>query len=237
MHSPAPHSSNRKSASSRAAVGTVSTGAVAWAVVALIAASGFGALMRFGIGTGPLPVDLWWHDLVSVTRGSPMYAVAVALADIGGSVGAAACTAIAAALLLVLGRRRDAGAVVFAMGAGVLVSELLKLLIMRTRPSDQLYQATGQSYPSGHSVGAAALAVSLALVVAGLGYASHTVVRSVWLVAVCWALLMMWSRTALHVHWLTDTVAGALLGTAMAFLSRRLWVRGVTSMPAVPRRV
>ena len=27
---------------------------------------------------------------------------------------------------------------------------------------------------------------------------------------------MMWSRTYLHVHWLTDTIAGALLGLVVA---------------------
>ena len=31
-----------------------------------------------------------------------------------------------------------------------------------------------------------------------------------------YVLAMMWSRTYLHVHWLTDTIAGALLGVAAA---------------------
>jgi undecaprenyl-diphosphatase len=34
---------------------------------------------------------------------------------------------------------------------------------------------------------------------------------------------MMWSRTALHVHWLSDTLAGALLGFCVAIIVRRIW--------------
>ena len=35
---------------------------------------------------------------------------------------------------------------------------------------------------------------------------------------------MMWSRTALQVHWLTDTIAGALLGLSAALLADAFWI-------------
>jgi len=38
-----------------------------------------------------------------------------------------------------------------------------------------------------------------------------------------WILGMMWSRTALQVHWLTDTIAGAFIGIAIAFLVDEFW--------------
>ena len=39
------------------------------------------------------------------------------------------------------------------------------------------------------------------------------------LLAVLYALVMAWSRTALRVHWLSDVVAGSLWGTAAALWS------------------
>ena len=36
-------------------------------------------------------------------------------------------------------------------------------------------------------------------------------------------LTMMWSRTALQVHWLTDTLAGMLIGISAAILADELW--------------
>lgn len=204
--------------------------ALPWAVLGLAAVIAFGAYLRFA-DHGPLGIDEWWHGVAAATRGSAPYAVAVFMAEVGGGVGAAACTAIAAALLFAVRRPRDAVAVATTMLLGVLCSEIVKALVLRPRPWDQLYASHGGSYPSGHSMGAAALAVSLALVVAGFRTLPRAAARWAAAAAACWILLMMWSRTALHVHWLSDTVAGALLGICVAVVVRRIWFG-----PALPRR-
>ncbi|MFA5606932.1 MAG: phosphatase PAP2 family protein [Leucobacter sp.] len=194
-----------------------------WGGSLIIAAVAFGVYLRF-VGTGPLPVDRWWIGIAQTTRGSAMHAVAVFFAEAGSMLGALAVTAIAVALLLVLRRRRDAGAVATAVIFGAAGSELIKALVLRPRPGDQLAASFGSSYPSGHSTAAAALAVSLALVVA---YADDFPARTAgfaWAIALTWTLVMMWSRTALRVHWLSDTVAGALLGVGAALLARSLWM-------------
>src|SRR5690606_40639603 len=106
--------------------------------------------------------------------------------------------------------------------------------------SDLLYPTYGSSYPSGHSMGAAALAVSLALAFSTLNRVSARNARNARLIgmlATAWVLLMMWSRTALHAHWLSDTLGGALLGAASAVLAAQLWSRsgGVpSSVESVP---
>ena len=204
--------------------------ALPWAVLGLAAVIAFGAYLRFA-DHGPLGIDEWWHGVAAATRGSAPYAVAVFMAEVGGGAGAAACTAIAAALLFAVRRPRDAVAVATTMLLGVLCSEIVKALVLRPRPWDQLYASHGGSYPSGHSMGAAALAVSLALVVAGFRTLPRAAARWAAAAAACWILLMMWSRTALHVHWLSDTVAGALLGICVAVVVRRIWFG-----PALPRR-
>lgn len=196
--------------------------AVPWAVLGLVAVLALGAYLRFA-DHGPLGIDEWWHGIAGVTRGSAAYAIAVFMAEVGGGVGAAACTAIAAALLFAVRRTRDAIAVATTMLLGVVCSEIVKALVLRPRPWDQLYASHGGSYPSGHSMGAAALAVSLALVVAGFRTLPRAAGRWAAVAAACWILLMMWSRTALHVHWLSDTIAGAVLGLCVAIIVRRIW--------------
>ena len=197
--------------------------ATGWAVLGVLLVVAGGAALRFG-DSGPLGIDEWWHGITAVTRGSAPYAIAVFTAQAGGGVGAIACTVIAAALLLATQQTRDAAAVATAMLLGVGASETIKALVLRPRPWDQLYVSHGASYPSGHSMGAAALAVSLALVVTYSNAFSDTATKWVWVVSIAWILLMMWSRTALHVHWLSDTVAGAVLGASAAILARRFWV-------------
>ncbi|MEB4614348.1 phosphatase PAP2 family protein, partial [Leucobacter sp. M11] len=93
-----------------------------------------------------------------------------------------------------------------------IASEFLKSVVQRPRPLDALIAAGGDSFPSGHSTAAAALAICVALLVRRAW---------VWLLAVGWVLAMMLSRQVLLVHWLSDTVAGALLGTAAAVLATR----------------
>lgn len=83
-------------------------------------------------------------------------------------------------------------------------------------------------------MGAAALAVSVVLVAIGSDRIDSRLRGWITAAAVLWIAAMMWSRTALHVHWLTDTVAGALLGIAAAIIARRLWF-GPQSAPVVRR--
>jgi membrane-associated phospholipid phosphatase len=170
---------------------------------------------------------------------------------------------VLAAIFALRRRFRSAGFLVTAMGAGICMSELLKAVVTRLRPLDQLYESTGFSYPSGHSMGAAALAVSLAIIAARArgrrvraaqaadtqSTAAQAAVTQAaaeeagadadadtkpipaprlafhwsFVPAAVWVLAMMWSRTGLQVHWLTDTIAGALIGIAAAVLVDELW--------------
>lgn len=196
--------------------------AVAWSVLALAIVVAFGAYLRFG-SQGPLGIDSWWHGVAGVTRGSGPYAVAVFMAEVGSGVGAAACAAIAAALFFARRSPRGGATVMTAMLLGIAGSELLKTLVARPRPWGQLYGASGSSYPSGHTMGAAALAVSIALVICSAGWVTQRQAVWVYAAAGAWVALMAWSRTALHVHWLSDTLAGALLGTAVALIAMTMW--------------
>jgi membrane-associated phospholipid phosphatase len=197
------------------------TGPLGGALMLLVVAGGAWFLFT---GTGPLPIDKWWYGQVQVGSGSLGDIFSVALARIGGSIGAAVCFAIAVAALLSVRRRSDALAVALAGLLGVVSSETLKAIVQRPRPPEKLFPTLGFSYPSGHSTAAAALSVSLLLVVLGTRDLDIRIRRVAAIVAIVWVLTMMWSRTALHVHWLSDTAAGAALGISAALIARALCV-------------
>ncbi len=169
--------------------------------------------------------------MIGVDPGSAGYAAAATLAALGSAVGVSLCVGIASAWLFVAGSRVNAVVLATTAVVGVACSELLKLLIARPRPFDALLEPPGFSYPSGHSMGAAALATGLALV--ALAHVGARRSRA-WVIiaAVSWVTLMMWSRTALHVHWLSDTIAGALLGWSVAVLVRAVLMRAAVTRAA-----
>ncbi len=93
----------------------------------------------------------------------------------------------------------------------ILVS-LLKALYGRSRPLESLVSTSNSSFPSGHAIAGAVTAVALVIVFLPAG--AH---RRIWeLAAGSFAFVMALSRTYLRAHWLSDVVAGALIGTATA---------------------
>jgi undecaprenyl-diphosphatase len=89
---------------------------------------------------------------------------------------------------------------------------------------------SGASFPSGHATYAGATCIALVLLFTRPGAQ-----RRIW-----WALaglgiaVMAWSRTYLQVHWLSDAVAGSLLGIGVA-LAVFAAVQLVASRPREPR--
>ncbi|MDQ2698415.1 MAG: phosphatase PAP2 family protein, partial [Actinomycetota bacterium] len=127
----------------------------------------------------------------------------------GGWVGVLAVP-IGAAIGLILLRRPWAAAYFLAAeavsAAGV---QVLKHAFGRVRPEDILIVSDHGSYPSGHVANAATIAAAAVVIFPRLW---------VVLVGAAWILLMAFSRTYLHAHWLSDTLGGAMLGIGAALL-------------------
>jgi membrane-associated phospholipid phosphatase len=98
----------------------------------------------------------------------------------------------------------------------VLTSEALigtsKDLFDRARPLGSVVGTSGASFPSGHAIAAAVTAVGLVIALLPAGPSRW---RWEWRAAL-YASLMALSRTYLGAHWLSDVVAGALLGSGIA---------------------
>jgi undecaprenyl-diphosphatase len=158
------------------------------------------------------PIDDWWHDSMVTVENGTLTLIAKSLDVVGGAIVIWPVRMMALAFLATA--RRWALFVTFA--TITLLSEvaigLFKGLYDRPRPADSLVETSGSAFPSGHATATAATAVGLVIVLFAPG--EH---RRVWEIrAGLAAFVMALSRTYLRAHWLSDVLAGALLGAATA---------------------
>jgi undecaprenyl-diphosphatase len=107
---------------------------------------------------------------------------------------------------------------IISAGAPIL-SALIKTTIERARPDEahRLAAAFGFSYPSGHSLSAAAFYFTLSITI-GAYVSSHRVRVLVAMLSVVIVGLVALSRIYLAVHYPSDTLAGIATGTSWALL-------------------
>jgi membrane-associated phospholipid phosphatase len=182
-----------------------------WAGLALL---GIVVVIAALVPVGPLGVDRSWSDAMRDAHSAFLKHVALVFDSIGhGLVRALTLAAIAGVLAAA---RRWLALIAFALAEAVapLLSFLLKALVDRPRPPGALVHPAGSSFPSGHAVYAGTTAVALVLLFSAPGP-----VRAVWWTAAGLGIAAMaWSRTYLQAHWLSDVVAGSLLGVGVALV-------------------
>jgi undecaprenyl-diphosphatase len=156
------------------------------------------ALLRAIRGAMPAALDGFFHAIT--TTASAAFLVPVVCIGTG--------------VLLARGRTRAAlqlGATTVFAGAA---TYLAKMAFARPRPAlwdTQWYW--GSSFPSGHTLAAAAIGTCLCLLVAHARLATRAAVV---VTAGCWIALVGLSRLVLGVHWPTDVVAAASAGLLVA---------------------
>ena len=213
--------------------------AVTAAVLALTAVT-FAVVADHGILAHIQHADDAWLRLMVSGRAAPVTAVARVFNWLG-LVYVTLPVRIAIAGLLAW-RRRWWHLAAFA--AAVVLSEVLigtlKGSYDRVRPPGSLVATSGASFPSGHSVAATVTVVAAVIALVPPGRA-----RVAWgAAAAAFSVLMALSRAYLGAHWLSDAVAGVLLGTSCALLAalavtglQRRWTAekpGRSAHPPVP---
>jgi len=113
------------------------------------------------------------------------------------------------------------------VGGQYLFADVIKVLVDRTRPDLlRLTGFSGPSFPSGHATASSAVFAAVALLL-GRGR-SRSAKAALSAVGVGAAVLIAATRVLLGVHWLTDVIAGLILGwtwfavTSIAFGGRLL---------------
>ncbi|MFE9928038.1 phosphatase PAP2 family protein [Streptomyces sp. NPDC005533] len=158
-------------------------------------------------------LDERWLLWMGGPHEGPYLAAATALNWFGGPLGALLPLTLLTVLLV---RRRWTSAgflLVGYLGGNMLVVQGLKHLVGRPRPADPLVRVDHGSFPSGHAATAALLVVTIGVLLVPAARR-----RAWWYGGAAFTLAMMWSRTWLHAHWLTDTVAGAAAGAGAGLL-------------------
>lgn len=110
-----------------------------------------------------------------------------------------------------------------AVGAFRMIGEVVKLGIAEPRPCwnpnfpSLIACPNSFSFPSGHALGSMMVAVLLGLV---------TKKRLVWIVGLCLALVIAWSRVAVGVHTIMDVSLAAIFGALFGWIAWRVYWHG-----------
>ncbi|NYE18918.1 phosphatase PAP2 family protein [Microbacterium immunditiarum] len=170
------------------------------------------------------PIDAWWRSTVGAAPdgGAHTWFVPMFFQYLGEAPGALAMIVLIPAGLALVGRWRSA---LFFLSATLLTvglfSQAMKNLVDRPRPAldealglfGPLFQVDHGSFPSGHAVTAGVLVIAVAALI------PRGTARTWWWVAGAVIMLgMMWQRTLINAHWLSDTVFGLAAGVAGGLL-------------------
>jgi undecaprenyl-diphosphatase len=180
--------------------------------------------MAVAIPAEPLALDQRWSELMRDIATPLLTHLALVFNALGRGVGQLVLL-VAVGAVLVLARRWLA-LVCFAVveTATSASATLIKAAVQRPRPPDGLVHPVSSSFPSGHAAYASATCVALVL----LFPAPRPRRLWWWALAAAGILGMAWSRTYLQVHWLSDVVAGSLLGIGIALVvlgGMQRWIR------------
>jgi membrane-associated phospholipid phosphatase len=204
--------------------------AVTAAVLALTAAA-FAVVADHGLLAHIQRADDAWLRLMISGRTAPVTAVAKVFNWLGLVYVTLPVRIVIAGFLAL--RRRWWHLAAFA--AAVVLSEVLigplKGSYDRARPPGSLVATSGASFPSGHSIAATVTVVAAVIALVPPGRA-----RVAWgAAAVGFSVLMALSRAYLGAHWLSDAIAGVLLGASCALLAALvvtgLQLRGAAEKP------
>jgi len=176
--------------------------------VLLLAATALGALIFFR--TEPFDLDTWWNALLFNASIPLLTSFSQVMNFLGaGWFGVFAVPIVGAIILFILKRPWSAVFFITAEIASAGTVQLLKHVFGRARPEEIIVISDFGSFPSGHVANAATLAMAAYILFPRLLVA---------IAGAAWVILMAVSRTALHAHWLSDTIAGAMIGAGVVLI-------------------
>lgn len=107
--------------------------------------------------------------------------------------------------------------------SSIVIIRVFKIIFQRPRPLWPLIEETGYSYPSGHTITATCFYGSLIVLVNKYFKGKLKVFANIFLVVMI--LLTGLSRIYLGVHYLSDVIAGYILGTIILLIVYKMFNR------------
>ena len=174
------------------------------------------ALVGFGVTALRPGLDIEILQAVALHRDATVTSIAEILTT-AGSFPLLAPLSVAAVLLRRWNRPADDIALVVIAAGSAALPWLVKLIVARPRPTfEHLQQLSSLSFPSEHTTQAAAIYLTIAILLSkGLNRGLRELVI---LLAVLLAMVVAWSRVYLGVHYPSDVAAGLVLGWGWALL-------------------
>lgn len=195
-------------------------------------------------GGGVAAIDHPVMNAAIAIRGDVLTVLMQGVSAAGDKVGGTVVAVLLLAILCMARRDRVPLALMpAAMLGSVLITSMGKTSVGRVRPPHELALPpfeTSPSFPSGHTLNATVL-VGITLYLMAItpslriGGSHGRAVRWATAAAVAWAVLMGLSRVYLGAHWLTDVMAGWLVGVGWVLgivLAHRAWL-AVRRRPSV----
>jgi len=174
------------------------------------------ALVGFGITALRPGLDIEILQAVALHRDATVTSIAEILTT-AGSFPLLAPLSVAALLLRRSNRPADDIALVVIAAGSAALPWLVKLIVARPRPTfEHLQQLSSLSFPSEHTTQAAAIYLTVAIL---LSKDLNRGLRELVIVlALLIAVVVAWSRVYLGVHYPSDVAAGLVLGWSWALL-------------------
>ena len=185
------------------------------AVVVVLTVGVFAAVADHGTLTSIQGLDDAWLRLMVSGRAPPLTAIAKVFNLLGLVYVTLPARMVVAGFLALRRRWWHLAAFTAALVLSEVLIGVLKGIYERARPPGSLVVTTGASFPSGHAVAASVTVVAAVIALVPSGR------RRAWwaLAAVAFSILMGLSRAYLGAHWLSDAVAGVLLGMSCAVVT------------------
>ncbi len=200
------------------------------AVVSAIVGVAVFVFLAIPVSSGrPLPFDRIAADAVRALENRALSLFFIAVTFTASTVGTTVVGLFLCAAQWLLSRRfRHVVAVASTLGTSMTAGLLLKRVFARPRPSwyPWLLDATGQSFPSGHTLAALTMAGLILWIGRKPGKSAHNAALAIPLVL--WVALVGISRIYLGVHYASDVVAAVGAGTVFLSVAYVLTKRIIT---------
>ena len=174
------------------------------------------ALVGFGVTALRPGLDIEILQAVALHRDATVTSIAEILTT-AGSFPLLAPLSVAVVVLRRWNRPADDIALVVIAAGSAALPWLVKLIVARPRPTfEHLQQLSSLSFPSEHTTQAAAIYLTIAILLSkGLNRGLRELVI---VLALLIAVVVAWSRVYLGVHYPSDVAAGLILGWSWALL-------------------